>query len=198
MFVTNTITAERAGTEFPLNQPSWLENPLYLAVQEAGACVGHPEGSTPGLGQSLWPGRCCRSRSPFLMSESPRMAVQTRGSTPPAPAAPPGVLTRRRWGWGAAAVRHGRCCRRRVLGPVGAPLGRPRPFPWRGTGTPLLQEAGDTCGLSMAGPHTPTGQLWQSPPLYPQPGRDTALWGCWARGWGRGNCPGRCEGQGEG
>lgn len=86
--VTNTITAERART--PLNQPSWLENILYLAVQEAGACVAHPEGSRPGLGQSLWPGRCCRSRSPFLMCESPTMAVQTRGSTPPTPAAPPG------------------------------------------------------------------------------------------------------------
>lgn len=88
--VTNTITADRAGTEFPLNQPSWLENILCLAVQEAGACVGHPDGSTPGLGQNLWPGRCCRSRSPFLMHESPTMAVQPRGSTPPTPAGPPG------------------------------------------------------------------------------------------------------------
>lgn len=68
---------------------------------------------------------------------------------------PPRVLTRRRWGWAVAAARPGRCCRRRVLVPVGVPLGRPRPFPWWGMGTPLLQEGRDTCGLSTASPHSP-------------------------------------------
>lgn len=82
-----------------------------------------------------------------------------------APAAP--VLTRRRWGWAVAAVQPGRCCRRRVLVPVDVPLGRPRPCPWQGTGTPLLQEGGGTNVGAWLGPPQPA--------LPPPPG----LWGYW-------------------
>lgn len=88
------------------------------------------------------------------------------------PGQPP-VLTRRRWGWVAAAAQLGRCCRRRVLGPVGAPLGRPRPCPWRGTGTPLLQEAGNTRGLSTQPPPGSCGRA--------HPGT-LSLAGTWPRG----------------
>lgn len=92
--------------------------------------VGPPNpelGSTPALGVQVAPG--------------PRQAPWQ-----------PRVLTRRRWGWGAAGAQPGTCCRRRVLGPVSAPLGRPQLSPWQGTGTPLLQEGGDKDGISAAAP----------------------------------------------
>lgn len=114
---------------------------------------GSPRGAAAWRGsQSPGPGRSWGSRSPFWKQESPVMPVAAEREQPgsdrcPRPAVPPAlVLTLRRWGWVAAAVRPGRCCRRHVLGPVSVPLGRPRPSPWRGTGTPLLQEGGDQGG----------------------------------------------------
>lgn len=127
----------------------------------------------------------------------------------PSPPPQPQVLTRRRWGWVAAGAQPGTCCRRRVLGPVSAPLGRPQPSPWQGTGTPLLQEAGDRHGISAAAPdsnahgasRSPQGIMSQSIPLCPQrcPGDGAAgerpPGGPQREGDGGGS--GACHGQGE-
>lgn len=134
---------------------------------------------------------------PVPEAREPGNADADGGRHAPCPgAAPPAarVLTRRRWGWVAAAAQPGRCCRQRVLVPVSVPLGRPRLSPWRGTGTPLLQERGHKRGLSAAAPdgarpgpsQPPQGIPCQSLPLSPEPAGDTAPQGRWGRGSGRG------------
>lgn len=87
-----------------------------------------------------------RSRAGLQHKVGPPGLGGPSGTDPP----PALVLTRHRWGWAAVGVQPGTCCRRRVLVPVGVPLGRPQLSPWQGMGTPLLQEGGDKDGIPAA------------------------------------------------